>query len=633
MKKTFLILIAFLIGITTFSQVLGDFPVSSNFGGGVEGANRQRVIDASGTYVRNIAPHEIDYLQSHGLWNSRFAIVSPSGYAATVIYSQVPTDGTADLTVARASVKTTVNQDLLLQEIAATVPSIDFTDGTPVILAEPQRTNELTRSVNFGHSDWTKSGANIIGDASTATGEEINNADDADFDTDTGNWLDNSGGVFNGVVGDWAGGAGTGIGKITLDVGGSANGARLENMTMNSGSIYFVTITVKLLTGSSVMIRVGSEIGITGNYFELTPTGTETVYTGQFAARDGFTERFYVGSFDSDGQVILIDNISVQEVTGFPAPHSDSPLNVSSFKLTEDNQTSTHYFTKSAITVTNGVTLTQSIKAKQGERNWIRFEEIESADGYYFDLDNGVVGTEIGTTVASSITALSDGWWDISITVTVPSTAAEFRVGLADADNSNSYAGDGSSGAFIAFTQLEEGAYPTSWIYSIAGGEGATTTRLADEINNAGVAGTFNSEAGYLYMESAALFDDLTDRYISISDGSVANAVQLYYSSTTNQIVGKIIVGSAAQATLTYTLSDETEFSKALFSWATNDFTLVVNGVERATDVSGSVPAAGTFDEFSLDDGAGTNEGYMKIKAVIHGDAISAAKRVSITTQ
>jgi len=80
--------------------------------------------------------------------------------------------------------------------------------------------------------------------------------DDSDFDTDTGNWINNSGAVFDGVVGDWAGGAGTGIGKITLETGGGANSVYLASL-LTVGKAYRISVKAKLLTGASVLMNAG----------------------------------------------------------------------------------------------------------------------------------------------------------------------------------------------------------------------------------------------------------------------------------------------------------------------------------------------------------------------------------------
>jgi hypothetical protein len=127
--------------------------------------------------------------------------------------------------------------------------------------------------------------------------------DDSDFDTDTGNWLDWSGGVFNGVVGDWAGAGGTGIGKMTLDTG-SLSGINI-NAGLTKGQRYLVSIEAKLLSGASVEMFAGSDLaGLT-----FTPTGTETVFSGEFTSTS--TALFVGVAGATAGQVILIDDVTL----------------------------------------------------------------------------------------------------------------------------------------------------------------------------------------------------------------------------------------------------------------------------------------------------------------------------------
>jgi hypothetical protein len=74
-------------------------------------------------------------------------IMYPSGYKASKIYSQKPTDGSGDLTFTRASSATRVNEQGLIESVAANIPRIDFTGGgCGKLLLEPQRTNLVTYS-------------------------------------------------------------------------------------------------------------------------------------------------------------------------------------------------------------------------------------------------------------------------------------------------------------------------------------------------------------------------------------------------------------------------------------------------------------------------------------------------------
>ena len=134
---------------------------------------------------------------------------------------------------------------------------------------------------------------------------QIITGDNSDFDSDTGDWADFSGAVFNGVVGDWAGGGGTGIGKFTLGGGADANGVFIVTAT-TVGEQYYVQAKLKLLSGSSVELRLGDATGGTG-YVGVTPTGTETIFSGVFTATT--TSCIFGNLLGSGGQVFLMDDV------------------------------------------------------------------------------------------------------------------------------------------------------------------------------------------------------------------------------------------------------------------------------------------------------------------------------------
>ena len=84
----------------------------------------------------------------------------------------------------RASSATVINSDGLIEEVGSGIPRIDFLGNTKgAMLLEPSSTNLITQSEAFGNSYWTKSGASIEGDASTAGVEQYV---DGDFSSSTG---------------------------------------------------------------------------------------------------------------------------------------------------------------------------------------------------------------------------------------------------------------------------------------------------------------------------------------------------------------------------------------------------------------------------------------------------------------
>ena len=74
-------------------------------------------------------------------------IVTPNGTKASKLYSVVPSDGSGDMTVTRATTATRVNSAGLIETVASNVPRLDYSNGTcPSILVEPQRTNLVLNS-------------------------------------------------------------------------------------------------------------------------------------------------------------------------------------------------------------------------------------------------------------------------------------------------------------------------------------------------------------------------------------------------------------------------------------------------------------------------------------------------------
>jgi len=81
----------------------------------------------------------------------------PSGYKISKLYSVVPTSGAGDLSFARSTTATRVNESGVIETVAINVPRIDYTGGgCGQLLLEPQRTNLYTYSDDFTNATWSK---------------------------------------------------------------------------------------------------------------------------------------------------------------------------------------------------------------------------------------------------------------------------------------------------------------------------------------------------------------------------------------------------------------------------------------------------------------------------------------------
>ncbi len=159
--------------------------------------------------------------------------------------------------------------------------------------------------------------------------------------------------------------------------------------------------------------------------------------------------------------------------------------------------------------------------------------------------------------------------------------------------------------------QLEQGDYSTSLINTT----GAASTRNADVCNNSGSAQDFNSEEGVLYAEISALTNDLTNRQISINNGTTTDRVQLFYSSSSNQIsVFYKAQNGTTQFSLYEALSDISQFNKIAFKWKTNDFALWINGVETDTVSSGVTSTANSLTNLDFNQFNGGADFYGNVR-------------------
>tara|TARA_R110000796_G_scaffold244499_2_gene367667 strand:+ start:336 stop:773 length:438 start_codon:yes stop_codon:yes gene_type:complete len=111
--------------------------------------------------------------------------------------------------------------------------------------------------------------------------------------------------------------------------------------------------------------------------------------------------------------------------------------------------------------------------------------------------------------------------------------------------------------------------------------------------------------SGVLFAEIQAHSDDLTDRYITLSDGTTSNRAFIRWVTVSNRVDGFIIVGGVTQASFTYTGGDITDFTKIAVRWAVNDFSFWINGVKNNTDTNGSVFSALTTLSLNEGDASG----------------------------
>ena len=527
--------------------------------------------------------------------------------------------------VTRASSATVLNKAGLIETVQSGVPRIDFSDDTNgALLTEPQSTNLITQSESFGNSYWTKSGASIEGDASTAGAEQVTNGD-----------MEAALATINGI--SFIGYHSTSSqstdqansGTKSLKVTGTANiftSYIIPNDASTAGKTYLITYAIYVpstLTGSvDILTKEGGVQRIIETITNLDQWVNVSYY---FNATDYTLDRPILSQALSglSTEFYYIDNVSVKEVQGFTSP--DGTANA--FKLVEGTNNGGHNIQR-VENVSNATIYTSSVFVKYGGREWIRFTDAQSSNRIHFNTLTGVFGTILGTVIDYNSTELGNGWYKLSLTTTSVTTAYALRVSLAETDNDVVYTGDGTSGIYIYGAQLELG-YATSYIPT----SGSTSTRLADVVTGAGDVNTFNSTEGVLFAEMAALSNDGTYKGISLSDGLTSNVVRFYTNPTENQLSIRVTVAGVHQFNVVYTLTDLTTYNKVALKYKANDFAFWVNGVEVKSYIGGTTFTSNTLNKLALSNGAGSDYFFGKTKQLqVFPTALTDSELAVLTT-
>jgi hypothetical protein len=254
-------------------------------------------------------------------------------------------------------------------------------------------------------------------------------------------------------------------------------------------------------------------------------------------------------------------------------------------KIIEDTATSSH---RIATGPTLAVTpYTMSVFAKASGRNWIIVGSASDGRFAYFNISNGTIGTLVGGATAT-ITNFGNGWYRCATTFT-PTTAAvrTLAIWLANADNSATYTGDGTSGAFLYGAQLEAGSFATSYIPTTT----TSLTRNADVVSMTGTnfSDWYNASEGAFYVEANVptnVDNNTGNYYLAASDGTIANQIIL---AEVNGTVGQIQTGGFLQFNSKVGV-EPTGIVKAALAYKTNDVILCVDGTLGTLDTSVALP-------------------------------------------
>ena len=507
------------------------------------------------------------------LYDDASLIAYPSGYKESKIYAQKPIDGTGDLTFARASSATRVNEQGLIE--------------TPSVLG-----SELAVNGDFAtDTDWTKTEPSTM---SISGGKAIFASTTSNQYFTSINFAMTVGKVYvvEYTISDYVSG-----------------GVYLQRPFDTSSDVSSANGTYKftlVATQTSVRIRT------TGNW----PYPLHTLKIDNVSVKEVITSNIpridYTGG--GCGSLLLEPQRTnlITESQDFSGNWSTSAVTINSnaatspdgatnaSKVTPTTSTSVKYISTTAAVV-SGVDYTFSFFAKAGGYDYV--STYISALG--ITGGNWNLATGVATGTGKSMEDYGNGWWRCTATGTSTGTSASCRI-YSHPTASTSFTGNGVDGVYVYGAQVEAGSYPTSYIPT----SGTTVTRVADSSSTTGLSSVINSEEGVLYAEISALANDGTTRAISISDGTSNNRLVIFYDTTSNKVNVFAKVSNTNQAIMNFIVTDATSLNKIAVKYKLNDYSLWINGVEVDTDISATTFTSSTLTTLSFADGNTTSSPF-----------------------
>jgi hypothetical protein len=224
-----------------------------------------------------------------------------------------------------------------------------------------------------------------------------------------------------------------------------------------------------------------------------------------------------------------------------------------------------------------------------------------------------------GTRTNEFIEDYGNGWYRVGFSFTSDGTSGEIEI---DVDRSG---GTSTTSIYLWGCQLEQGGFKTAYILTTS----ASATRNGEIFERTGIGDLIGTE-GVFFIEMAALSDDLTNRVISLNDGTSSNRLMLYYNTISNTISTALTVGGSTSS-IAYVVSDETSFNKVAVRYKTNDITLWVNGQSRGVPItSATIPV---FTALKFDSGSGASEFFGKVRQLqVYKTALSPTQLAALTT-
>jgi hypothetical protein len=270
----------------------------------------------------------------------------------------------------------------------------------------------------------------------------------------------------------------------------------------------------------------------------------------------------------------------------------------------------TDHIISNTVSGTSGTAYTFSGYAKAGEVDQLRIRF--AATGAFTSLraaiftltGNGTASVTTGTATVT-VTSVGNGWYRCTLTATADATGT-ITARFSPATGGNSDYNNNGAGIYIWGAQLEAGAFPTSYIPTVA----SQVTRSADaaSMTGANFSSWYRADEGTLYGEYRVSNATTTVYGAAINDGTANNIIGIGQVFTNRRPLGYIKTNGSDQAILSVDnpLSAGV-YLKNTLSYKFNDSASSANATSVQTDTSVIVPVVSQMNIGNWPSAAGTN--------------------------
>jgi len=550
--------------------------------------------------------------------------VTPNAYKEGKLYSVIPSDGSGDMSVTRATTATRVNSAGLVELVPYNLVGYSeqfdnaywsksgttITANNSISPSGIQDADKIT-PISTGISKWVERAfPTTVGIAYTNTcfvkSDGFNWVILHHIDGNVGAWFN----VSNGTIGTITSGCTAtienyGNGWYRCSVTKVVNGSTGYNVTQLADANNSTNATA---SGSNGLLIWGAQAveGSTALPYQKTETrlniprldysnGTCPSLLVEPQRTNLLT---YSSSFDNAGwakeNATSIGNISTSPSGIFDAD-----------TITDDSNLSRHIIYQS-FSGDLAISRAFSTYAKQNTLRYLVLGVTNSSDVHaytaIFDLQTGTVTdtkTNGAATISASIENVGNGWYRCSVTGTMTSGTANYFpiIGTSDRpqftgallnNNFPIYSGTGKD-LLIWGAQIELGNYQTSYIPTTS----ASVTRNADVISKTGISSLIGQTEGTLFVDAYVNFDANFTILLSLNNtGSAAfnNSVYLYVTNNTLEAAIWNTPSFTGWSNSSSTLTNGRH--KVAVAWKANDYAFYLNGaLVGSTTAYSAVPS------------------------------------------